>query len=211
MSALKKNKKALLGASIAGLVLLGGVAGTASIAQAYTANHSSVSTTHQATLAQTDKADTPDTPEPGDTPDVADSAEQHVTGSLKAPSENGEQNDAAEQAALQKIATITSAQAESAAKAAVPGTVSETKLGEEDGWVVYTVSVTDGKGAATDVMVDAGSGKVLGHEAGDTETNDDHGGAPDSADNGGAGDQAQGNDAPEPGDTPDVAGAQSGQ
>jgi uncharacterized membrane protein YkoI len=67
-------------------------------------------------------------------------------------------SEADEAAALQTKATITSAQAEAAALAANPGaTVVKAELDNEDGFLVYSVELSNGM----DVKVDAGNGKVL--------------------------------------------------
>ena len=74
-------------------------------------------------------------------------------------------SEADEAAALQSKATITGAQAETAALAAYPGTtVVETELDNENGVLVYSVELSNG----LDVKVDAGNGKILHTEqAGD--------------------------------------------
>ncbi len=81
------------------------------------------------------------------------------------------------QAQLATLAKITAAQAQTAANAAVPGTIGKTSIEDENGCLVYSVvtKATDGK--LYDVKVDAGSGKVVNRESvknGDTdrETND---------------------------------------
>jgi uncharacterized membrane protein YkoI len=80
--------------------------------------------------------------------------------------EAGEQNEAespkeqAEAARYQSLARITSAQARSAATASVPGTVGSVELENEDGNLVYGVTVKTSAGER-DVKVDAGNGKVL--------------------------------------------------
>jgi uncharacterized membrane protein YkoI len=86
--------------------------------------------------------------------------------------EAGEQNEADEQdeatspaeqaeaARYQKLARITADQARSAALAAVPGTAKTVELENEDGNLVYGVTVKAAAGER-DVKVDAGNGKVL--------------------------------------------------
>lgn len=66
----------------------------------------------------------------------------------------------AEAARYQKLARITADQARSAALAAVPGTATSVELENEDGNLVYGVSVKTSAGER-DVKVDAGNGKVL--------------------------------------------------
>ena len=77
--------------------------------------------------------------------------------------EQGEENSSAEQseaAQYQKLARITAAQARSSALASVPGTATSVELENEDGNLVYGVTVKTSAGER-DVKVDAGNGKVL--------------------------------------------------
>jgi uncharacterized membrane protein YkoI len=67
---------------------------------------------------------------------------------------------------FQSLARITPDQARAAAVARVAGTVTSVELENEDGNLVYGVSVKTAKGEA-DVKVDAGNGKVLHVETGD--------------------------------------------
>jgi uncharacterized membrane protein YkoI len=110
-----------------------------------------------------------------------DAGEQEsvITGSIPAPAESAtEQDDAAEQAALQGLATLSPEQATAAAIAANPGTTAtKVELGNENGFVVYDIKLDNG----LDIMVDAGDGKVLytektdpndGPEAGPESDND---------------------------------------
>jgi uncharacterized membrane protein YkoI len=64
------------------------------------------------------------------------------------------------EAALRKLAKITLQDAVRAAKGAAPGTVAESGIENEDGNVVYTVEMRSGK-STSEVIVDAGNGKVL--------------------------------------------------
>ena len=86
--------------------------------------------------------------------------------SVTAPEQNG-QNEAAQSAALQSLAKISPDQARDAALAAVPGTADKVELDNENGNVVYSVTITDASGAKTDVKVDAGNGSVLHKDSGD--------------------------------------------
>lgn len=74
-----------------------------------------------------------------------------------------------EQQQLAKEATITKQDAISAALKDVAGKATNTELEDENGTVVYGVSVTDNKGKQQDVKVDAKTGKVLKVEADDKE------------------------------------------
>ncbi len=72
--------------------------------------------------------------------------------------------DTAEQAKLEKVAKIDADAASKAATDKVPGTVDEVELDEEDGNVVYEVDVIARDGTDTEVIVDAGNGKILAQE-----------------------------------------------
>jgi uncharacterized membrane protein YkoI len=73
--------------------------------------------------------------------------------------------------ALQKLAKITREDAARIAQGSAPGTVVETKLENEDQNLVYTVEVSSG-GKTSEVIVDAGNGKVLAVNA-DTDSEND--------------------------------------
>ncbi len=104
-----------------------------------------------------------------------DEGEGHsYTGSIPAPPEsNG--SEESEDAALAGLATITPAQAEAAAGAAVEGTVGTAELGNENGYVVYEVAVTAADGSVVEVKVDAGTGEILAREADDDVEGEDPG------------------------------------
>lgn len=86
-----------------------------------------------------------------------------------------EQSDAAEAAQLQSLAKITEAEAHKAATSAVAGEVIESELDDEDGNVVYEVEVKAADGKVTEVIIDAGNGKVLHQEVDhDDEGHDDN-------------------------------------
>lgn len=77
----------------------------------------------------------------------------------------GAENEAAENEAegknLEGLAKIDRSAAERAALDAVPGEVREVELESESGFVVYEVEVAGNDGTLHEVIVDAGSGKVL--------------------------------------------------
>lgn len=144
-----QKKKAIIG-SVAGLVLAGGTA-LGGIAAA--------------------NANSSGAPAPGATQDEQnDSNEVEVAGSIPVPESATEVPDAEEEAQLAELATIDSAAAEAAATSSVPGsTIVSTVLGDEDGFLVYDVTVKDGAGAVTEVKVDGGNATVLASEPGDEE------------------------------------------
>ena len=73
---------------------------------------------------------------------------------------------------LQKLAKITREQAVQIAQGAAPGTVVESDLENEDQNLVYTVEVSNA-GSTSEVIIDAGDGKVLGVQPdGDDESGD---------------------------------------
>jgi uncharacterized membrane protein YkoI len=103
-----------------------------------------------------------------------EAADPSFTGSVVAPAATeqagGQETFAGagqEQAALQALATVSRSQAEQAALAAVPGTVAETDLDAENGFVVYTVEVDAADGTVTEITVDAGNASVLARQAQD--------------------------------------------
>lgn len=140
---------ALAGLMVASAVLLVGshkvfAAGTAAVPT-------------QATVAAT-AADT----------ETADSnvQEPSYAGSIKV-ADTTAANEADESAALQGSAKIAQADAEKAALAKLPGTVVKTGLENENGYLVYSVTIKDAQGALSEVKVDAGTGSVLTMQAAD--------------------------------------------
>lgn len=138
-----------------------------------------------------------------------------ITGTVPAPAETtpeGADTPASEQAQadqLTKLATVTPEAAKAAAEKAAGGTATDVQLGDENGFVVYEVTVNASSGQV-EVKVDAGSGTVLAQE-------NDNEGAEGSE---GAGEQADGQEGPEtadgPNDTetsdgPDAPGSSDGQ
>ncbi len=82
--------------------------------------------------------------------------------------------DKDEQAKLEKVAKIDAKSASKAATDTVPGTVGDVELDEEHGNVVYEVEVTAKNGTETDVIVDAGDGKILAQETDEKSDDKDH-------------------------------------
>lgn len=96
----------------------------------------------------------------------SDGQEPTFAGSVPAPAEtdNGQMSEAEESATLEGLATITPEEAAAAALAVVPGSAGDAELGNENGFVVYDVTVTAADGTTVDVKVDAGNGQVLAQE-----------------------------------------------
>ncbi len=92
-----------------------------------------------------------------------------ATGALRLPTEVRSASvkvpeGAETQADFARYTKIDRTQAEQAALAAVSGEVIRAKLDDEDGYLVWQVDVRTSQGL-TEVMVDAGNGKVLAAEA----------------------------------------------
>ncbi|MCO7220061.1 PepSY domain-containing protein [Klenkia sp. PcliD-1-E] len=173
---LRLTKGKLAAAGIATALAIGGGASIAAASGPDTAATSTTATSDQVGADQADSGqadgETADGPDggPGSEQDAADPT---FTGTVPAPAAtevpDGQEaagSDGAEQAALQALATVTQAQAEQAALAAVPGSVTETDLDAENGYVVYSVEVNGADGTVTEVTVDAGNGSVLAQQAG---------------------------------------------
>jgi uncharacterized membrane protein YkoI len=72
------------------------------------------------------------------------------------------------QSELQKLAKITKEDAVRTAQGAAVGTIAEAKLENEEQNLVYTVEIANGN-KTTEVIIDAGNGKVLATAADDDE------------------------------------------
>ena len=93
----------------------------------------------------------------------ADSANPAYTSSVRTADTENEHN-------LTGLATVTPDQAKQAASTATGGSAQQPQLENENGNVVYSVSVTTPDGRQLDVKVDAGNAAVLAQEAGGPET-----------------------------------------
>ncbi len=107
-----------------------------------------------------------------------DSQDPAIQGSIALPAEqNGAEKgtkvaDTQEAAQDQGMAKITPAQAQAAALAVVKGTATSVQLGNENGFLVYDVTI-----GTQEVIVDAGNGKVLYQgavDAGESGTENDN-------------------------------------
>ncbi len=163
MTQTSKTKKALYGLFAA----IGVTAGAAGIAAAAT-SQSTPSTTTTATAEKGTEAHGEGDESPAFTSSIVDKASGNEA-------EGAEENDAAEAARLEKLATVTPDEAKAAALAAQPGKASKVELESEDGNVVYDVEVTTPTGTV-DLKIDAGNAKVLQTEKEDGEKHDDKGG-----------------------------------
>ena len=147
MSQTSKRKKAILGL----LAAIGVTAGAAGIAAAVTSQSSPSSTTSSVEQGRDAHDDGDEAPAP--TSSIIDEASADEA-------EGTEEDDAAEAARLEGLATVTPDEAEAAALAAQPGTASQVELESEDGNVVYDVEITTSTGTV-DLTIDAGNAKVL--------------------------------------------------
>lgn len=127
----------------------------------------------------------------------ADNTQEPSYSSSVTTADTETENEADESAALAGSAKITADEARDAALAAVPGTVGEVELENENGNVVYGVEITDSSGATYDVKVDAGNGTVLAQEADDADEGDE---GDDEANEGAEGDDDDADEGPESND-----------
>jgi hypothetical protein len=112
----------------------------------------------------------PPSPSPTTAPAGPKTQEPSYTGSIRVAEGTGDESEAAETAALAKLAKISEADATKAALARFPGaTVQKASLEDENGNVVWSVQLTDASKAAQEVKVDAGNGAILAVEAGGAE------------------------------------------
>ena len=70
-------------------------------------------------------------------------------------------------------ARLTSSEAATIATTALPGKVTETKLDDENGYLVWEVEIIDAKGHETELKIDAGNGRLLAAEREDREDKDE--------------------------------------
>jgi uncharacterized membrane protein YkoI len=169
MSAMKtirnRRARAALVAAL-GLLLGGSIAGVTS-AQAQARSHAAAE--QKAPYKSSIQVPDDDREKGTEADEAGEQGEQNEKGEKgegKEADEAGEKGEAtspqeqAESARYQKLARITAAQASAAALANTPGTATSVELENEDGNLVYGVTVKTAAGER-DVKVDAGNGKVL--------------------------------------------------
>lgn len=144
MNTTPKNRKTLIG-GLAGLALIGGGAAVG--------------------LSAANASTTPPAPVTQPAPDNESNGERQdpkLGGSITVPETAGEQSDAQESGQLAALAKIDAKTAEAAALTSVPGSsIVSSGLGDENGSLVYEVTVKDGAGTLSEVKVDAGNATVL--------------------------------------------------
>ncbi len=154
-----RKRKTLIGA-LAGLALVGGTA-VVGLSAANASTTPSPPVTSPATGSTAD----------GETSDGGQQQSQ-LKGSITVPETSGEQSDAQESANLTALATIDAKAAETAAAGSLPGsTATASHLGDENGSLVYDVTVKDSAGAVHEVKIDAGNATVLATETADPQEN----------------------------------------
>lgn len=117
--------------------------------------------------------------------EATEQEEPALNGSIQTQEVAGE-NEQQEQQRLSSQAKVSQADAEQAALAAVPGKVTASELGNENGSLIWEVDVTKADGSSAEVKVDAGNGDVLAQEA------DDESGEEESGEQGEAGEASTG-------------------
>lgn len=76
-------------------------------------------------------------------------------------------------AAMAGQARLTSSEAAKIATTALPGKVIETKLNDENGYLIWEVEIIDANGHETQLKIDAGNGRLLAAESEDDEDKDE--------------------------------------
>ena len=150
------NKQKIVPLAALAIVALGGA--TLGISQMSPTLVHAQSPAAQVSQAQTEQQTT----EKADSgTEVADKNEQEptYTSSIRVQDNGQETDDGTEAKKLASLAKISSDQAKAAAEKSVGGTASSVKLEEENGNVVYAVTV-----GTKEVKVDAGNGNVLATE-----------------------------------------------
>lgn len=148
-------------AVVAGLATAAALAGGVGVAAA--ASGPSSPSDSKAPSAQSEGVEQPDGTEEQD---GVEEQEPSLNGSVAATEVPGE-TEQQEEARLSSDAKVSRVQAEAAALQAVPGTVTASELGNENGSLVWEVDVQQADSSAVEVKVDAGDGAVLAQEAGD--------------------------------------------
>jgi uncharacterized membrane protein YkoI len=164
MSTAKKtrNPQARVALLAALALLFGGSIGVAGL-RAQSATKSHVEADEQAKYKSSIQVPNDDKGEREEAGEGDEKAEGNEAAEANEADEQNEATSPAEQAEAaqyQKLARITAGQARSAALASVPGTATSVELENEDGNLVYGVTVKTA-GGEKDVKVDAGNGKVL--------------------------------------------------
>ena len=166
-------KKLLMGGGIAGVLTLGAIIGSITLAPVFAHSTDANPPAQVAVQSVEDDGATEAAVAGPDLDDVeeqvgeqnevdadaVDEQQPQYAGSIQIDeNQNQGMSEADEASALQANATITAVEAEAAALAANPGaTVIKTELDNENGALVYSVELSNG----SEVKVDAGTAKIL--------------------------------------------------
>lgn len=153
------RKRTIVGGALAGVLAIGGTGVALAAADSTAAPGGSGDTSTQ----EQEPSYTGSVPAPPEGVETEDGTE--TEGGPESVDNGAAETD--ESAALESLATITPAEAITAALAAVPGTAGTAELDSENGYVVYSVPVTRADGTAVDVKIDAGDASVLAQEPDD--------------------------------------------
>jgi uncharacterized membrane protein YkoI len=163
MSTTKKtrNRQARVALLAALALLFGGSVGVAGLrAQGAAKTHTEADGPKYKSSIQVPNDEKGEKSEAGEGKEKGEKAEGNEAAEANEQNEATSPEEQAEAARYQKLARITADQARSAALASVPGTATGVELENEDGNLVYGVTVKTATGEK-DVKVDAGNGKVL--------------------------------------------------
>lgn len=142
------------------------------VGSAYTLSNTQPTTAHAQSTAQAQTTAAVDKPESGsDKQDTAGEQKPTYTSSIRVPENKQEMDDATEVKQLASLAKITSDQAKAAAEKSAGGTSTSVKLEEDNGNVVYAVTI-----GSNEVKVDAGNGTILHTETAEAKDSGERGG-----------------------------------
>lgn len=133
------------------------------VGSVYTLSHSGPNSVSAQTASVSPAPGTADR----ETADDATSEQKSTYKSSVQTTDTKEQDESTEQKQLANLAKISAKQAKTVAEKNLGGTASEVKLENDNGNVVYTVTV-----GSKEAKVDAGNGQILHTETADGETHD---------------------------------------
>lgn len=154
-----------------GALLIGGVSVAMASSHGAPASPPAVNAEEPSGLPDTDTLEEGDQTGPDADEAGADAQEPSYAGTatITVDESTMPEDEAAEAAALASLATVSQADAEAAALAAVSGEIVQAELDNENGFVVWSIEVRDTAGTVHDVKIDAGNAAVLGTQAGGDE------------------------------------------
>lgn len=155
-----RKRQALVTMFAALALVLGGSLSLVACGQAQATGTSQAETSQDAPYKSSIQVPNDDSDEDSEDSDDSEKGEGNESNEASEQDEATSPKEQAEAARYQTLARITADQARNAALTAVPGTAMSVELENEDGNLVYGVSVKTSAGER-DVKVDAGNGKVL--------------------------------------------------